>query len=417
MNRNIFFAAIALVVYLVDPTPYRLLSVFVTGVASYYFYTRLYPSKPKPAPKPTPPLTVNPNPVKVTKYAPDYIFQRNKETEGRVLLGVSDNGEEAIWNIEEAQQIGIFGANGTGKSASVACNLIFSMLLWEWHVIILDPKRGADYSHFRGLAEYHFSGAEEMYDQIMAIAKEVERRAQLLTAHEVGNISALPANLRPKMFALVIEELGDTRASLAIQDPMLLAKFDNALSRLFQKSRYTGLVIVLIDQKPADYPKVIKGNLKEIASFVLGMHQGSGIGMPATQNLKPRGEFMLRSFYGPKFNATDVLVFTIKLMDKAIARLGITRAEMKRKDYYFTLSGEMVEFIIKPFEKEEVPTAPSVFTNTPVINTAATVVTGVKERAFELLSENPGLSYVELSELLHISKPYANKLIREFIKR
>lgn len=222
---------------------------------------------------------------------------------GQIVLGQSKKtGDLAIWDSDSARQIAIFGANGTGKTASAASTAVISLIRAGYHTIILDPKGGADWRSFERWTERHDSDAERMGQQLAAVVAEMERRGRLCEEYEVANVDALPAHVRPPAWALVVEELGDTRIEAKALG--ILDDIDTPLDRLMALSRYTGLRIVLIDQRPQEWPKRVKANTKELLTFRQGMDQGNAVGYYHAHRLANRGEFAMS---GERYQAFHAL--------------------------------------------------------------------------------------------------------------
>jgi hypothetical protein len=235
----------------------------------------------------------------------------NSAKDGKIFLGTASElkkgGEPyAIWDTEEAAQIGVFGANGTGKTKSVAAMAVLTAIRWKWHVLILDPKRGADWRLFEPYVERYDSGAEEMTGQLRQLADEVERRQLLCSERSVGHVNDLPSAERPVPILLILEELGATRAQLASVSGKQLARLDRYLSDIMRVSRYVGVKVLLIDQRPENWPPAVKANLKALITFRQGMHQGNVVGYYFAHTLNRVGQFALDGVVYDAFYAHNV---------------------------------------------------------------------------------------------------------------
>lgn len=230
--------------------------------------------------------------------------------DGQIILGQNkETGALAVWDSDAAQQVAVFGANKTGKTSSAA-SMIVTVFVWNGvHVIALDLKGGVDWGVFEKWIERHDSDPECMGEQLQAVVAEMKRRGELCKLHNVPNVDALPDNVRPQPWALILEELGDVRSQAKALG--ILSSIDGPLDTLMSVSRYTGLRIVLIDQRPQDWPARVKANTKEMLTFRQGMGQGAAVGYYHAHTLAQQGEFAMN---GERYNAFHVLPKVHKLL-------------------------------------------------------------------------------------------------------
>lgn len=321
---------------------------------------------------------------------------------GQIVLGQQpETGALAIWDSDAARQLAIFGANGTGKTASAASTVGIALVRAGYHTIILDPKGGADWRAFERWTERHDSDAEIMGQQLAAVVAEMERRGRLCEEHGVANVDALPAHLRPPAWALIVEELGDTR--IEAQGLGLLETIDRPLDRLMALSRYTGLRIVLIDQRPQGWPKRVQANTKELITFRQGMGQGNAVGYYHAHQLAHRGEF---AHDGERFEAFHALPLVHALLADvpALATPRIIPAMVRG----FGGSARVEEGV---YTGPETPPAQTHRTNEPAeLVPVEPEETELQKAARAWIAAHPDGTQTQMREALDVSKGYASEL-------
>ena len=316
--------------------------------------------------------------------------------DGSVILG-SRNGEMAIWQTNEAAQIAVFGANGTGKTQSVAAMAVLCAVKWKWHVVILDPKRGADWRIFEPYVERHDSGPDEMLNQLTSFSYEVDRRRTLLTANNVGHYNDLPASVKPRRILLVVEELGDTRAQLAGENKgKALAKLDAELSSICRISRYTGINALFIDQRPESWPNSVKANLKGIVTFKLGLMQGNAVGFYNAHNLANVGEF---AFEGRIYDAVHVYPVVHEYLSDL--------PQSNERGKIVLRNGQTLPPLLNDAQTRQITM------RTPEVHVQTTTV---RERVYEYISQNPTARQSEIVVALHLNPNQVHKYFHAYHK-
>lgn len=235
----------------------------------------------------------------------------------QIYIGQSaEDGLFASWNIRASQQIAILGANGTGKTSSVGAMIALTLAMWKIRTFIFDPKGGADWSTFNNFVTRRDSDYEQLPSQLDLIWQEIQRRKELLMKHNCPNIWSLPVEIRPEPFALILEELGETRESARIAGGTYLNDIDARMIRMMQLSRFTGLIIALIDQRPRDWPKVVQANIKTLITFKQGMNQGSAVGYYHADKLADVGEF---AYMGRRYWSWETLPHVPNFLNNQMA--------------------------------------------------------------------------------------------------
>lgn len=188
-------------------------------------------------------------------------------------------GAPAVWSLEQDSHLLVLGQNGSGKGIAMTA-VVEPMLLNGWDVYACDPIKGFnDFAPFDRWLKFRATS----YEDTAAVQKHavsiMEQRKALNAEYGVSNIRDLPAEVRPPMVAVFIDEF----TSLVIPDPvrkppegadqMALAEFAQAtrinalkttigagVGRGVREGRATGVVFVLAGQKlTADLLKMIPG--------------------------------------------------------------------------------------------------------------------------------------------------------------
>lgn len=215
-----------------------------------------------------------------------------------LLLGQSDTGEIARWDLDKGIHLGIVGASGCGKTSSVGFCVVVQAIHAGHDVHILDPKGGADWRMFQKHTQWQPTDHNLIVDQFGAIVQEHERRQKLAAEHEVADVMSLPNPPRPVI--VVIEEYGNMYRHMAILNKGAADKFDVQMSQLMSVSRSSDIHIVVIDQFLDQWTRLMVLGMKSKVIFKLGENQGQVVGNYHAQNLPDQGVFIYR---GQQYNA------------------------------------------------------------------------------------------------------------------
>lgn len=222
----------------------------------------------------------------------------NRCTAVELYAGQADDGALAVFNPRQSIHGGIVGASGTGKTVGAGYSLVAQALRTGYHVVILDPKGGADWRPWATRAEWHESAPDIFPQQIEALWAEHERRMRLVNANgarTIDDIAQPPAHV-----LVVVEEYGDLIAQLRRGDKRRADDADNLLDRLMRLSRASGIHLLMIDQYPEEWSNQVLANTKWLAAFRLGPNQGAKVREYGADRLPDRGRFIVR---GREFNA------------------------------------------------------------------------------------------------------------------
>lgn len=241
------------------------------------------PSPPSPPPPPTLSL-------------PDVIRQSTPE---RWIIGQSpDNRSLATLDLRKSIHVGVIGATGTGKTASLGFLIAAHAIRSGYHVVILDPKGGADWRPWAKHAEWHAADYGTFADQVRGVEAEHDRRYLTVQRAEATDVMALPNPPRPVL--VVIEEYGDLIDQLRKAKAGDAAKVDAMLDRLLRLSRMTDIHLLLIDQYPEHWSNQVMAGTKAKAVFQLGPNQGGKVAEYHADKLPDVGRYLLK---GKEYNA------------------------------------------------------------------------------------------------------------------
>lgn len=175
-------------------------------------------------------------------------------------LGRDVTGEPLFANIEKMPHLLIAGATGSGKSItlhSVLISLLYKNSPETLRFILIDPKR-VELSAYNGLphliAPVVTEGKKSLAVFRWAIS-EMDRRYETLMKAGARDIQSFNKKAKEKLpyIVIVVDEMADLMASYG-------RDIENAIVRLAQMARATGIHLILSTQRPS--VEVITGLIK-----------------------------------------------------------------------------------------------------------------------------------------------------------
>ena len=164
-----------------------------------------------------------------------------------VLVGVDVVGQPLQFDLAAAPHLLVGGTTGSGKSVCLH-SLILSLCLTrtpeQVRFVLIDPKR-VEFSAYTTLAHLEqavITEGAEAVDALNALVKIMEEREVQLAQAGARHIGELAEGIRPARLVVVVEELAD----LLTQTPAA----EEALIRLAQKARSSGIHLILATQRP-----------------------------------------------------------------------------------------------------------------------------------------------------------------------
>lgn len=224
------------------------------------------------------------------------LMRRNK-SKLAVSLGLDVSGNPLIADIARMPHVLIAGTTGSGKSVlinSFIASLLFRATPDELKLILVDPKR-VELTGYNGIPHLMTPVIVEV-DQILASLKwalsEMDRRYKTFAEHGVRNVDGyneLAGFQTLPYIVILIDELADLMAYAPVE-------VEDAITRLAQMARATGIHLVVSTQRPSVdvITGLIKANIPcRIAFNVSSMIDSRVIiDMPGAEKLLGRGDML-----------------------------------------------------------------------------------------------------------------------------
>ena len=177
-----------------------------------------------------------------------------------VALGQDTAGKPVVANLLSLPHLLIAGSTGSGKSVcinSVVMSLLLSNRPDRLRMLMVDPKR-VELTPFNGIPHLYapvIVDPDEVLDVLAALLREMFARYKLMEDIGVRNIVGYNSKSEEKMpyALLIIDELADLMMTSGFE-------VEQALVRLAQLGRATGIHLILCTQRPS--VKVVTGLLK-----------------------------------------------------------------------------------------------------------------------------------------------------------
>lgn len=222
---------------------------------------------------------------------------RGAKSKLSVGLGLDVSGNSIVADLARMPHILIAGATGSGKTVclnSFIASLLFRVTPNEVKLIVIDPKR-VEMSFYKGIPHLLTPVIVDVDKTLSALkwaTAEMERRYKLFanagarhidSYNEMSGFQALP------YIVILIDELADLMAFAPVE-------FEDAITRLAQMSRATGIHLVVSTQRPS--VNVITGLIKanipcRIAFNVSSMVDSRVIlDTPGAEKLLGRGDML-----------------------------------------------------------------------------------------------------------------------------
>ncbi len=214
-----------------------------------------------------------PNSKKETVYIRTLIESnemRNNNMHLPVCVGKRIDGRNVITNLEKMPHLLIAGATGSGKSV-LTNGFIISLLMKktpdEVRMIMVDPKQVelSDYNGIPHLLTPVITDMQKVLNSLKWAIIEMEKRYTIFRLAHVRNIIGYNEKMgfaAMPFIVIIIDEMADLMLSSS-------GEVENAVVKLAQKARATGIHLVLATQRPS--VDVITGLIKANIPGRIGM--------------------------------------------------------------------------------------------------------------------------------------------------
>lgn len=214
-----------------------------------------------------------------------------------VSLGLDVSGNPVVANIARMPHVLVAGTTGSGKSVlinSFISSLLFRASPTEVKLILIDPKR-VEFTQYNGIPHLLTPVIVEI-EKILSALKwamgEMDRRYKLFSERGVRNIDSyneLSGFQALPYIVIIVDELADLMMFAPVE-------VEDAIARLAQMARATGIHLVIATQRPSVniITGLIKANIPcRIAFNVSSMIDSRVIiDMPGAEKLLGRGDML-----------------------------------------------------------------------------------------------------------------------------
>ncbi|MQF65386.1 hypothetical protein FIM04_04655 [SAR202 cluster bacterium AC-409-J13_OGT_754m] len=221
-----------------------------------------------------------------------------------LALGQGTGGDPVTMDLIDLPHLLIAGATGSGKSVSIN-SLITSMLMASrpdrLRMIMIDPKR-VELTPFNGIPHLLIPvvvNSDEVLKVLHGLIREMFRRYRLLEEAGVRNIDRFNEKSKDPMsfIVLIIDELADLMMSAGYE-------VEQALVRLAQLGRATGIHLILCTQRPSVnvVTGLLKANIAARVAFAVSSQVDSRVILDGAgaEKLLGKGDMLFLSAQSPK---------------------------------------------------------------------------------------------------------------------
>lgn len=249
------------------------------------------------------------------------VMQKSK-SKLTVALGLDVSGNPVVANIAKMPHVLIAGTTGSGKS--VMMNTFITSLLFraspsEVKLILVDPKRVelTGYNGIPHLLTPVIVEVEKILSSLRWAMGEMDRRYKLFAERGVRNIDAyneLSGFQAIPYIVILIDELADLMAYAPVE-------VEDAIARLAQMARATGIHLVVATQRPSVdvITGLIKANIPTRIAFNVSSMIDSRVivDTPGAEKLLGRGDML----YIPPDQAKPTRIQGTFVSDKEVKKL------------------------------------------------------------------------------------------------
>lgn len=239
-----------------------------------------------------------------------------------VALGLDVSGSPLAADIAKMPHVLVAGTTGSGKSVlinSFICSLLFRASPSEVKLILIDPKRVelTGYNGIPHLLTPVIVEVEKILSSLKWAMNEMDRRYKLFAEKGVRNVDSyneLAGFQALPYIVILIDELADLMAFAPVE-------VEDAIARLAQMARATGIHLIVSTQRPS--VDVITGLIKANVPCRIAFNVSSMIDsrviidMPGAEKLLGRGDML----YIPPDQAKPTRIQGTYVSDKEVKKL------------------------------------------------------------------------------------------------
>ena len=221
-----------------------------------------------------------------------------------VALGEDTGGEPVVSDLSDLPHLLIAGATGSGKSVcinSIVASLLLTVRPDRLRMLMVDPKR-VELTPFNGIPHLLspvIVDTDEMLVVLKAVQNEMLRRYKLMEGVGVRNIDGYNKKAKDNMpfLVIVIDELADLMMASGYEA-------EQALVRLAQLGRATGIHLILATQRPSVnvVTGLLKANIPARVAFAVASQVDSRVILDSVgaEKLLGKGDMLLLTSDSPK---------------------------------------------------------------------------------------------------------------------
>jgi len=222
-------------------------------------------------------------------------------------LGKDVGGAPQVRDLASMPHLLIAGATGSGKSVmvnAIITSFLFARTPQELRMILVDPKR-VELSGYNGLPHLLVPVITESDKAASALkwaVLEMENRYRMFARAGARNLESYNASredVNDRMYSIVI--IIDELADLMMQDGR---ETEEAIVRIAQKARATGIHLILATQRPSVnvVTGLIKANIPSRIAFSMASQIDSRtvLDAPGAEDLIGRGDMLFQPSDAPK---------------------------------------------------------------------------------------------------------------------
>lgn len=212
-------------------------------------------------------------------------------------LGLDVSGSPVVADLSRMPHMLIAGQTGSGKSVAInsfICSMLFRASPIEVKLILVDPKR-VELTHYNSIPHLLtpvIVDPEKVLSALKWTLAEMDRRYKLFSQvgarnierfNELSGFQALP------YIVVVVDELADVMMFSPVE-------VEDAITRIAQMSRATGIHMIVATQRPSVdiITGLIKANIPARAAFAVASQVDSRVilDMPGAEKLLGRGDML-----------------------------------------------------------------------------------------------------------------------------